>query len=159
NGTFIITGVTDSTHFTYTAASGLASGSGGTASLASTGGQDPRLYIQPSSAAPLQSPVSPATESGNTVTSTTPPPNKFATGQTVNLAGGSVAGYNGLFTIASVVDSTPFTYSVSTTGLAAGSGGTATVPVATPIGQVGQNGTINYPVRLDVTTPAGITAY
>ena len=65
-----------------------------------------------------------ATESGNTVTITGN--NTFGTGQTVQISGVAVAGYNGTFTITSANPSS-FQYTNPTSGLAASGGGTASV--------------------------------
>jgi autotransporter-associated beta strand protein len=67
-----------------------------------------------------------ATETGNTVTVTTTAAHGFRVGQPVVVAGVGVAGYNGTFTLLSVPTSTTFTYTASSTGLAASGGGTAT---------------------------------
>lgn len=93
-------------------------------------------------------PIASITESGSTVTVTTASPHGFSAGQTVtigDLYSGWVEdpsgklGYNGTFTIASVPDSTSFTYENSVTGLAdavAGAdlfaGANATVDICTP---------------------------
>jgi hypothetical protein len=73
--------------------------------------------------------ISSVTESGSTVTVTTTDPHNFTVGQTVTVTGVSVAGYNGPFTVASVIDSTHFTYTAGSTNLANGTGGTASTPV------------------------------
>jgi hypothetical protein len=67
--------------------------------------------------------INTATESGTTVTVTTVGPHGLEQGETVTIAGVSVGGYNGTFTVTGVT-STTFTYT-ATAGLAAGSGGTA----------------------------------
>jgi hypothetical protein len=67
-----------------------------------------------------------ATESGATVTITTTAAHGFIVGQTVQIAGVGVAGYNGTFTIQSVPTPTSFTYTATQSGLAASGGGTAT---------------------------------
>jgi len=66
-----------------------------------------------------------ATESGNTVTITTTAAHGLAVGDTVNLTGIGVAGYNGNFTVSTVVNTTRFTVLNATTGLAASGGGNA----------------------------------
>lgn len=66
-----------------------------------------------------------ATESGSTVTITTTSDHKFAPGQLAQIGGVGVSGYNGTFTILSVPSSTTFTYTATTSGLAASGGGTA----------------------------------
>jgi hypothetical protein len=68
-----------------------------------------------------------ATESGNTVTITTTAPHGFNAGSPVTIAGVGVAGYNGTFTVASIVSTTKFTYTDATAGLAASGGGSATL--------------------------------
>jgi autotransporter-associated beta strand protein len=67
-----------------------------------------------------------ATESGSTVTITTTAANPFTRGDQVIIAGVGVAGYNGTFTITSVLSATKFQYLNATTGLAGSGGGTAT---------------------------------
>jgi len=74
-----------------------------------------------------------AMESGNTVTITTTAPHGFSVGQTVVVAGVGVAGYNGSFQVVSTPSPTTFTYTNSTTGLAASGGGYATAGVAAAI--------------------------
>jgi len=66
-----------------------------------------------------------ATESGTTVTITTTAAHLFSVGQNAQIIGVGVAGYNGTFPIVSIPSSTTFTYTLSTTGLAASGGGTA----------------------------------
>ena len=64
-----------------------------------------------------------ATESGSTVTMTTTKTNAIAAGANVTIAGVPVAGYNGTFPVTAVLSATQFTYSDTTTGLAASGGG------------------------------------
>jgi hypothetical protein len=119
DGTVTVSGVPDATDFTYTDPnSGLADATGGTAT---------------SAAAPAAV-ISSATSSGTTATITTAAAHGFTAGQVVSVAGVSVAGYNGTFTIASVPSSTSFTYTTSGSDLAGGSGGSATLtsPLAGP---------------------------
>ena len=71
-----------------------------------------------------------ATEVGGTVTITTMGAHGFTVGETVVIAGVSVAGYNATVTITSVTTTT-FTFSAGTSGLAPASGGTATVNTVT----------------------------
>lgn len=71
--------------------------------------------------------IATATQAVNTVTITTTTNHGFSSGQTVTITGVPVPGYNGLFVIASTPTATTFTYT-TTAGLAASSGGTATVP-------------------------------
>ncbi len=70
--------------------------------------------------------ISAATESSTTVTITTGVANSFSVGQQVVISGVTPAGYNGTFTITSIIDSTHFTYTDATSSLAGGTGGTAT---------------------------------
>src|SRR5262249_10080033 len=65
-------------------------------------------------------------ESGTTATVTTAAAHGFAVGQSVVIAGVSVSGYNGTFTIVAVPTSTTFTFTAAS-GLASATGGTATV--------------------------------
>jgi hypothetical protein len=67
--------------------------------------------------------ISTATESETTVTVTTVGPHGLEQGETVTIAGVSVGGYNGTFTVTGVT-STTFTYTAAS-GLTPGSGGTA----------------------------------
>ena len=107
NGTFTIT-VTNTTTFTYTTAAGLANfnNGGGTATLTNS--------------------ISSAGESGSTVTITTSAAHGLTAGNYVTVQNVSVSGYNGVYQIASVPTTTSFTYTAATTGLGAGSGGSAT---------------------------------
>jgi mono/diheme cytochrome c family protein len=66
-----------------------------------------------------------ATESGTTVTITTTAAHKFSPGQTAQIIGVGVAGYNGSFTILNVPSATTFTYAATASGLAVSGGGTA----------------------------------
>ena len=68
--------------------------------------------------------ISTLTEVGTTVTVTTAAANTFTTGDQVQIAGASVAGYNGTFII-TVTDSTHFTYTATASGLASATGGSA----------------------------------
>src|SRR5262249_9918790 len=72
-----------------------------------------------------------AVETGNTVTITTTTPHGFKVGQTVQIAGVGVGGYNGLFVVQSVLSPTTFTYTAAASGLAGSGAGTviATHPV------------------------------
>ena len=72
-----------------------------------------------------------ATEAGNLVTITTTAAHGFTTGQTVNLTGIGLDGYNGNFAIATTPTATTFTVLNATAGLAASGGGAAAV-VTTP---------------------------
>jgi hypothetical protein len=66
-----------------------------------------------------------ATESGTTATFTTATAHIFYPGDQVFVSGMSVTGYNGTWTVASVPTTTTFTATLSSSGLAAGSGGKA----------------------------------
>jgi CxxC motif-containing protein (DUF1111 family) len=66
-----------------------------------------------------------ATESGTTVTITTTKTHGFKAGQFVQIGAVPVSGYNGTFTIVSTPTGTTFTYTNTTSGLAASGGGTA----------------------------------
>ncbi len=57
--------------------------------------------------------ISNATESGTTVTITTTAANAFAAGEQVTVAGITPTGYNGLFTVGSILNSTQFTYTAA----------------------------------------------
>jgi hypothetical protein len=67
-----------------------------------------------------------ATEAGNTVTITTTASHNLAVGARITVAGVADTGFNGTFTVASVVSTTQFTYTAATAGLAASGGGTVT---------------------------------
>jgi hypothetical protein len=95
NGTFPIVSVPSVTQFTYIA---------GASGLAASGG---------------------GTAASATATIQTTASHGFASGQLVTTAGIGVAGYNGSFQITSVPDSTHFTFTAPTGGLAASGGGTA----------------------------------
>src|SRR5262249_19080955 len=75
------------------------------------------------------------TESGTTVTVTTSTAPTLVVGNQVQIAGASVGGYNGTFTVTGVSGNT-FTYTAATSGLASATGGTAT---AWHLGQLGTN--------------------
>jgi len=78
---------------------------------------------------PLRGIVSPLTisaisEVGNTVTVTTAAIHDFVQNDTFNITGVGIAGYNGFFAVSTTpADNTHFTYTNSTTGLGASSGG------------------------------------
>jgi len=95
NGTFAVVSVPSSTQVTYIA---------GAAGLVNSGG---------------------GTSASATVTIQTSAAHGLSLGQLVTIAGVGVGGYNGTFTIASVPDSTHFTFSAASGGLAASGGGTA----------------------------------
>jgi hypothetical protein len=95
NGTFAVVSVPSSTQFTYIA---------GAAGLANSGG---------------------GTSASATATIQTSAAHGLSAGQLVTIAGVGVGGYNGTFAIASVPDSTHFTFTAASGGLAASGGGTA----------------------------------
>ena len=95
NGTFPVVSVPTTTQFTYIA---------GASGLAASGG---------------------GTAASATATIQTSVAHGFAAGQLVTNAGIGVAGYNGTFQISVVPDSTHFSFTASTGGLAASGGGTA----------------------------------
>ena len=95
NGTFPVVSVPSSTQFTYIA---------GVSGLAASGG---------------------GTAASATATIQTNAAHGFVVGQLVTTSGIGVAGYNGTFAITSVPDSTHFTFTAATGGLAASGGGTA----------------------------------
>lgn len=67
-----------------------------------------------------------ASESGNTVTLSTTTPHGLTAGQPVLVGNVAVAGYNGVYTVASVPSPTSLTYTDPNTGLAASGGGYVT---------------------------------
>jgi hypothetical protein len=69
--------------------------------------------------------ISNATSSGTTATVTTTTPHEFFVGEPVTIAGVSVSGYNGVFTVTSVTNPTTFTYTTPGSDLGSGTGGTA----------------------------------
>ena len=95
DGTFAVLSTPSGTQFTYAV---------GTAGLAASGG---------------------GTSASATATIQTTAAHGFVVSQMVSISGVSVAGYNGIFTIASVPDSTHFTYTAPTGGLAASGAGAA----------------------------------
>jgi hypothetical protein len=140
NGVQIITGIPDASDFTYTAASGLATATHtGTASEA-----------QANTAS-----ISTATSSGTTATITTTAAHNFTVGQIVTVAGVSVTGYNGSFAIASIPDSTHFTYTTSGSNLANGTGGTGTLNSPLAGAQRSMVDSIAYKFNQAVTLGAG----
>jgi hypothetical protein len=75
-------------------------------------------------------------ESGNTVTVTTTVPDGLVVGDPVTISGAGIDGYNGTFTVTSLpggASGTTFTYTDSTSGLAASGGGTASLARGIPI--------------------------
>jgi len=97
NGTFPVVSAPTTTQFTYI---------DGASGLAASGG---------------------GTAASATVTIQTTAANGFVVGQLVTTTGIVVAGYNGTFPITGVPDSTHFTFTAATGGLAASGGGTAAV--------------------------------
>ncbi len=75
--------------------------------------------------APWTATISTASESGTTVTITTSSAHALVAGDVVLIAGVTVTGYDGLYTVATVPSSTTFTYTSSQTSLAASTKGTA----------------------------------
>ena len=66
-----------------------------------------------------------ASENGYLVTITTTSAHGLTAGQTVTIAGVGVSGYNGTFSVLSVLSATQFTYVAGASGLANSGGGTA----------------------------------
>jgi hypothetical protein len=95
NGTFAVTGTPSGTQFTYVIGVSGLAGSGAGTSASAT--------------ATIQTSVA----------------HGFAVQQIVSITGVGVSGYNGTFAIATVPDSTHFTYTAVSGGLAASGGGTA----------------------------------
>jgi hypothetical protein len=161
NGTFTITSVNGTTITYTTSGSDLASGSGGSATLASplAGAQrsmvDSVTYtfnqavtlaanaftvsVHPTAA------IATATESGNTVTITTVASNNFVSGEVVTIAGVSDSNYNGTFTI-TVNTPTTFTYTDATSGLGNATGGTAGVGAAPSVSYASPDGGLTWVV-------------
>jgi hypothetical protein len=108
NGTFPVVSIVSSTQFTYIA---------GASGLAASGG---------------------GTSASATATIQTTAAHGLAVGQLVTTSGIGVTGYNGTFPVASVPDSTHFTFTAPTGGLAASGGGTAAAAgnIATGVHQV-----------------------
>src|SRR5579859_807086 len=104
NGTFPVASVPSSTQFTYIL---------GVSGLAASGG---------------------GTSASCTATIQTSAAHGFVAGQLVTTSGIGVAGYNGTFSIASVSDSTHFTFTALNGGLAASGGGTASAAGNIPAG-------------------------
>jgi hypothetical protein len=75
-------------------------------------------------------PILSVSESGNTVTVFTDGAHAFVPGQSVAIQGEGVAGYNGTFAVASVIDATDFTYTDPNANLANSGAGTATSAAA-----------------------------
>ena len=96
NGTYSVVSVPTSTQFTYVCGTNNLPASGGGAAASAT------VTIQTSAS------------------------HNFVVGQLVAISGVTVGAYNGTYSVASVVDSTHFTYTAASGGLAASGGGTAT---------------------------------
>ena len=135
NGTWTVASIVSPTKFTYTnTASGLAASGNGTVACSAING---------------------ASESGTTATITTTTANTLVVGDTVNVFGVSVAGYNGTFTVTSIVSPTQFTYTNPTSGLANAGGGGVTSPsvAATATGATESGNTVTI-----TTTATNIVA-
>ena len=157
NGTFTVTAVTNNTVSYSDPNTGLASSGGGTSTVVQAF-NDPspaglttadynawkagcgRELVATASGGPgsLTAAVDSASESGSTVSLTTTVNNGtgggftgYQPGDKVNVAGVSTAGYNGTFTILTATPTT-LTYTDSTSGLAAGSGGTTALGAVNP---------------------------
>ena len=76
-----------------------------------------------------------ATESGSTVTITMSSANDLAVADSVTIAGVSVAGYNGTFTVTKVDSTTQFEYTNAVTGLANSGRGTVADTAMNPVAQ------------------------
>lgn len=101
-GTHTVTGVPDATHFTYA----------NTTTGASTGS----IFCN-STSTPI---VTTLSGNGTNVTATTVTPHGFAVGNTVNISGSSVAGYNGQYVLIAPTSGTTFTFANATTGATSG---------------------------------------
>jgi hypothetical protein len=114
NGFFAVTAIPSGTTFQYADVNtGLGTATGGYAA-----------------ASTAETPITSASESGTTVTITSPVnPSGLIVGDTVTVAGVSVAGYDGIFTVTAVPSGTTFQYT-GTSGLGAGTGGFATANTA-----------------------------
>ncbi|MGO8795897.1 MAG: di-heme oxidoredictase family protein [Candidatus Sulfotelmatobacter sp.] len=94
-----------------------------------------------------------ATESGTTVTLTTSANHQFTVGQMLQVQNVPVAGYNGIFIIASIPSSTTLTYTNTVSGLASSSGGTTS---NLPHESVPADATVNSNVRSPNLFGAGL---
>ena len=94
-----------------------------------------------------------ATESGRTVTITTTSAVNFKVGQSITIAGVGT-GYNGTFTVLSVLANNQFTYTANSTGLAAGSAGTVNAGAITfDLNQFFTNGNVtNSVIRFNTSS-------
>ena len=127
-----------------------------------SGGVDPWVYLQPTSAASQAIGIATASESNGTVTITTSAAHAFVAGQQVSIGAEKVpspTGYDGDYTIASVIGSTQFTYADSSTRPRQRHGRHRHAGRGRDRGSDRPGSTINFAVHLNVTSPAGITAY
>lgn len=132
-----------------------------------TGGDPQILAISRSNSVNIAASPNGAVESGNTVTIITSAAHGLTTGDSVLLSGVGVAGYNGMYVV-TVTSPTQFTYTDSTSGLAASGGGTvlATAPnvlftssLPVPITVIGAGFAANSQIRLEGEgSPAVTTA-
>src|SRR5262249_28128237 len=90
------------------------------------------LQLQGAGVANIAASPAGATEAGNTATITTTVAHGFVVGNTVQIAGGGVAGYDGTFVITRIPTPTTFPYTNSTAGLAASGGGTTSRAINIP---------------------------
>ena len=115
-GFYVVTAIPNGTTFQYTdVTSGLGAATGGYAA-----------------ASTAETPITSVSESGSTVTVTSPVnPSGLIVGDTVTIAGVVIGGYNGIFNVTAVPNGTTFQYNdTSASGLAASSGGFATANTA-----------------------------
>ncbi|HVU63911.1 MAG TPA: hypothetical protein VHC70_08035, partial [Phycisphaerales bacterium] len=134
SGTFTVASIPNSTTFTFACtASGTAGGS---------------MFCN-STSTPI---VSALSGSGSTVTATTVVAHGFAVGNTVNISGSSIPGYNGQYTLASVA-ATSFTYSSPTTGTPTG---TEIICATCLHDAVDQTTVLQTPLTVDGTTQIGV---
>lgn len=83
---------------------------------------------------PLAASPTGATEAGTTATFTTTVNHNLAVGDIASVAGVGTAGYNGAWTVATIVSATRFTAVLPASGLAASGGGTVTKPHQLAVG-------------------------
>lgn len=115
----------------------------------------PNGASQPAAVAIVASPGG-ATQNGYLVTITTSTAHGLSAGQTVTIAGVGVSGYNGTFTVLSVVSATQFTYVAGANGLANSGGGTAASATVT-IQTAGAHGLV--PEQLTTISGVGVVGY
>ena len=125
NGVWAITGVSGDTFTFNSNQTNLTAANSGTGTA--TTDQLPSIAI----ATDIES----SSGSGTTATVTTVSANGYVAGEAVVIAGVTVSGstsnaYNGPYTVGTVLSPTSFTYTASASGLAAGSGGTASTTTA-----------------------------